>query len=162
YDPLSAPADDRDRRHDFLSWLGTWIGVTLDRSWPIERRRRYLKQVGKLFPKRGTLPGLRDLLQLYLGLPATDGGAPELVLEHYRLGRWLFLGAGRLGDEAKLWGDSIVNRSRLDGAHCRGNAQLGVTALDTTQDPARDPFWVYAHKLTVFAPASCARSPSAQ
>lgn len=179
YDPLSAPADDADRRHDFLSWLATWIGVTLDRSWPLERRRRYLKMVGKLFRLRGTLPGLRKNLQLYLGLPVEDPCAqptcgpcttksppkwrpPELVLEHYRLRRWLFLGAGRLGDEAKLWGDSIVNRSRLDGAGCRGNAQLGVTELNTTQDPVRDPFWVYAHKLTVFAPASCARSAAAQ
>ena len=179
YDPLSAPADDADRRRDFLSWLATWIGITLDRSWPIARRRRYLKEVGKLFGKRGTLGGLRDQLRLYLGLPLVDDCAqttcgpcttkkpppwrpPELVLEHYRLRRWLFVGAGRLGDEARLWGDSIVNRSRLDGAHCRGNAQLGVTDLNTTQDPVRDPFWVYAHKLTVFAPASCARSPAAR
>jgi phage tail-like protein len=180
YDPLSAPADDHDRRRDFLSWLGTWIGVSLDRSWPIARRRRYLKQVGKLFPKRGTLSGLRSNLQLYLGLPLDDDDCtkaacgpcttkptptwqpPELVLEHYRLRRWLFLGAGRLGDEARIWGDNIVNRSRLDGTHCRGNAQLGVTTLNTTQDPVRDPFWVYAHKLTVFAPASYACSPAAK
>ncbi len=179
YDPASAPANDADRRRDFLSWLGTWIGVTLDRSWPIARRRRYLKMVGKLFAQRGTLPGLRKNLQLYLGLPVEDSCTqttcgpcttkkpppwkpPELVLEHYRLRRWLFLGAGRLGDEAKLWGDNIVNRSRLDGPGCPGNARLGVTELDTTQDPVRDPFWVYAHKITVFAPASCAYTPTAK
>ena len=179
YDPLSTPADDSDRRRDFLSWLGTWIGVSLERSWPIARRRRYLKEVGKLFPKRGTLSGLRNNLQLYLGLPLDNDckqtpcppcttkkppkwRPPELVLEHYRLRRWLFLGAGRLGDEARIWGDNIVNRSRLDGTHCRGNAQLGVTTLNTTQDPLRDPFWVYAHKLTVFAPASYACSPAAK
>jgi phage tail-like protein len=179
YDPLSAPADDKDSRRDFLSWLATWIGVTLDKSWPIARRRRYLKMVGKLFPIRGTPAGLRKNLQLYLGLPLQDDCAqttcgpctpkqrpswrpPELVLEHYRLRRWLFLGAGRLGDEARLWGDNIVNRSRLDGPHCRGNAQLGVTELNTTQDPVRDPFWAYAHKLTVFAPASCASTPAAK
>ena len=34
FDLPSAPANDRDRRHDFLSWLATWIGVTFDRSWP--------------------------------------------------------------------------------------------------------------------------------
>jgi phage tail-like protein len=179
FDPLSAPADDRDSRRDFLSWLGTWIGVVLDKSWPLERRRRYLKEVGKLFACRGTLAGLRDNLRLYLGLPLEDDcpdtscgpctttkppawQPPELVLEHYRLRRWLFLGAGRLGDEAKLWGDDIVKRSRLDGVNCRGNARLGVTTLNTTQDPVRDPFWVYAHKITVFAPASCASTPAAK
>jgi phage tail-like protein len=180
YDPLSAPADDADRRRDFLSWLGTWIGVALDRSWPVERRRRYLKSVGKLFPRRGTVRGLEQHLRLYLGLPNGDDCAPlpacgpcttrpkprwrppELVLEHHRLRRWLFLGNGRLGDEARLWGESIVNRSRLAGRDVSGNARIGVTKLDTTQDPLRDPFWVYAHKLTVFAPASCARSPGAK
>jgi phage tail-like protein len=179
YDPLSSPADDRDRRRDFLSWLATWIGVSLDRSWPIARRRRYLKEVGKLLPFRGTLDGLKKNLQLYLGLPLTDTCAdppcgpcttrkppawrpPELVLEHYRLRRWLFLGNGRLGNEARLWGDSIVNRSRLHGPGVRGNAQVGVTQLKSTQDPKRDPFWVYAHQFTVFAPASFARSPAAQ
>jgi phage tail-like protein len=185
YDPLSSPADDKDRSKDFLSWLATWIGVTLDRSWPIERRRRYLKNVGKLLPLRGTLEGLRQNLQLYLGLPLDDEckqprgcgpcsveqatarqakrwRPPQLVLENFRLRRWLFVGHGRLGDEARLWGDRIVNRSRLDGPNIRGNARLGVTELNTTQDPKRDPFWVYAHKFTVFAPASFARTPAAQ
>jgi phage tail-like protein len=180
YDPLSSPADDADRRRDFLSWLATWIGVTLDRSWPLARRRRYLKQVGKLFPQRGTLEGLRRHLQLYLGLPADDDCTepprcgpcttkkparwrpPALVLEHYRLRRWLFVGRGRLGEQARLWGESIVNRSRLGGAGGPGTARIGVTQLDTVQDPLRDPFWVYAHKFTVFAPASVARSAGAR
>ena len=124
-----------------------------------------MKEVGKLLPLRGTLPGLRKNLQLYLGLPERDDckpapacgpcttraprrwRPPPLVLEHYRLRRWLFLGHGRLGDEAVLWGDSIVNRTRLDGKTVR-RAQVGVTRLDTWQDPLRDPFYVYAHKFT--------------
>jgi phage tail-like protein len=181
YDPLSAPANDDDRRRDFLSWLASWIGVTLDRSWPLERRRRYLKHVGALFGKRGTLPGLEQNLRLFLGLPEENDcppcppcgpctpcepprwQPPKLVLEHYRLRRWLFVGRGRLGEQARLWGESIVNRSRLGGqAGGRGTARIGVTRIDTTLDPLRDPFHVYAHKFTVFAPASCARSPSAQ
>jgi phage tail-like protein len=181
YDPLSSPADDVDRRRDFLSWLATWIGVTLDRSWPLARRRRYLKQVGKLFPLRGTLDGLRRHLQLYLGLPAGSEcdepphcgpcttkkpprwKPPALVLEHYRLRRWLFVGRGRLGEQARLWGESIVGRSRLGGSvGGAGTARVGVTKLDTVQDPLRDPFWVYAHRFTVFAPASLARSPGAR
>jgi hypothetical protein len=75
-------------------------------------------------------------------------------LEHYRLRRWLFLGVGRLGDEARLWGQRIVNRSRLDA-----NAQAGATQLKTSQDPLRDPFHVYAHRFTVFVPVRYGRSP---
>src|SRR5205085_4196906 len=63
FDPLSAPADDRDSSRDFLSWLGTWLGVIVDKSWPIERRRGYLKEIGKLFACRGTLIGLCKNLQ---------------------------------------------------------------------------------------------------
>lgn len=178
YDPLSSPADDQDRRRDFLSWLASWIGVTLDRSWPLERRRRYLKTVGKLIEKRGTLCGLVEHLRLFLGLPEERGCCscracgpctpppprwqpPQLVLEHWRLRRWMFVGRGHLGDQARLWGESIVNRSRLGGQQ-RGTARTAVTQLDTSQDPLRDPFHVFAHKFTVFAPAAIARSAAAQ
>lgn len=183
FDPLSAPTGKPGggAPGDFLSWLATWLGVSLDRGWPEARRRRYLKKVGKLLPRRGTLDGLRDHLRLYLGLDEPRGCAPlppcgpctttttppprppELVLEHYRLRRWMFLSRGRLGEASRLWGERIVNRSRLgspDGGP--GNAQVGVTRLDTAQDPFRDPFHVYAHKFSVFAPAAIARSPGAR
>ena len=62
---------------------------------------------------------------------------------------WFFLGAGKLGDQAVLWGKRIVNRSQLDDG-----ARVGRTQLLTTQDPLHDPFHVYAHKFTVFVPAS--------
>ena len=62
--------------------------------------------------------------------------------------RWLFLGAGRLGDQAVLWGKRIVNRSQLDDT-----AQVERTQLLTAQDPLRDPFHVYAYKFSVFVPA---------
>ena len=72
-----------------------------------------------------------------------------MILEHFKLRRWLFLGSGRLGDQAVLWGKRIVNRSQLNEG-----AQIGKSQLITTQDPFRDPFHVYAHKFTVFVPAS--------
>jgi hypothetical protein len=78
---------------------------------------------------------------------------PPLILEHYRLRRWLMLGAGRLGDDAVLWGQSIVDRSQLDS-----NARVGGSRLLTEQDPYRDPFHVYAHKFTVFVPAQFGRT----
>jgi phage tail-like protein len=175
FDPLSAPAESR---RDFLSWIASWLGVALQRHWPLQRRREYLKRVGSLFKLRGTLPGLRDQLYLYLGLDVADACCavpapcgpcrrepdrgwrpPPLILEHFRLRRWLFLGSGRLGDQAMLWGQAIVNRSQLSGEQVEGNAQLGVTQLKTERDPLRDPFHVYAHRFSVFAPSCYARSP---
>src|SRR5690606_34304937 len=82
---------------------------------------------------------------------------------------WMFLGHARLSDNARLWGERVVNRSRLGGPgdpqapeadSNGGGARLGVSQLKKTQDPCRDPFHVYAHKLSVFVPASCVRDPS--
>jgi phage tail-like protein len=78
---------------------------------------------------------------------------PPLILEHFRLRRWFEAGASTLGDRTMLWGQSIVNRSQLGSS-----AQVGASALKGTQDPARDPFHVYAHKFTVFVPASAGRT----
>jgi phage tail-like protein len=182
FDPLSAPAGPhRNGRIDFLSWLGSWIGVTLDRHWPEAKRRRFLKHAAQLFHLRGTREGLWRQLLLLLDfepdllcctddqprtrcLPAPANCAPfekkpcgwqppPLILEHFQLRRWLFLGAGRLGDQAVLWGKRIVNRSQLDEG-----AQLARTQLWTIPDPHRDPFHFYAHKFTVFVPAAVANS----
>src|SRR5690606_24143343 len=112
---------------DFLSWLGTWIGFALDRQWPEATRRALLKRATCLFSQRGTRQGLWQLLLTFLGfdarvcdsscsqsrcIPRPDNCAPPrapcpaapppLILEHFRLRRWLFVGAGRLGDDAML------------------------------------------------------------
>jgi phage tail-like protein len=176
FDPASAPADPGPGgRTDFLTWLGTWIGIALDRHWPEERRRRFLKAAPTFFSARGTRQGLQAALLTYLGMdgasncarqsprrrclpwpsncgppdPCTDTWErPALILEHYQLRRWLQVGQGRLGDDSVVWGRSIVNRSQLGS-----NAQVGVTQLKSVPDPARDPFLVYAHRYTVFVPA---------
>jgi phage tail-like protein len=167
---------------DFLDWLASWVGVTFDRSWSVARRRRWLKAASALFALRGTRQGLRRQLLMFLGWdddhastrcrpcapadrcaptpapcdgpprPSTTWRPPPLVLEHYRLRRWLFVGAGRLGDEAVLWGQRIVNRSQLGEG-----ARAGVSQLISTQDPQRDPFHVFAHRFSVFVPARLAR-----
>jgi hypothetical protein len=72
------------------------------------------------------------------------------VLEHFRLRRWLRLGRGHLGDAAVVWGERIVGRTRLGKS-----AQPGVTRLDASPDPARDPFLVHANQFSVFVPARC-------
>jgi len=177
FDPLSAPArPDATTGADFLDWLGSWVGVAMDRSWPEARRRRWLKSASTLFDRRGTRGGLRAQLLLFLGWnggavrcapcapaercpqpgaacdgeprPAANWMPPPLVLEHFRLRRWMFLGGGRIGDEAVLWGQRIVNRSQLGEG-----AQVGGSQLVSTPDPLRDPFMVFAHRFSVFLPA---------
>jgi phage tail-like protein len=190
FDPLAAPAfPEVPADHDFLAYLARWVGVSLYAAFPLARRRRLVKLAPRLYPWRGTLPGFRAALALFLGLDRLDGlvpatrpcvpcveraalhrcahawRAPRLVLEHFQLRRWMALGHARLSDAAKLWGERIVNRSRLanDTDLARGaaldGAQLGVTQLDTVPDPQRDPLLFYANRIAVFVPVGCARNP---
>jgi phage tail-like protein len=166
FDPLSAPA------RDFLPWLASWIGLTLARDWDEKRRRRYVKEAARLYCLRGTPLGLRRQLWLLLGFDAGRCSAerpqtscaplprcwpaparraaepPPLILEHFKLRRWLHAGRGRLGDESVLWGKSIVERAQLSAG-----ARVGSSKLSTLPDPLRDPFHVHAHRFSVFVPA---------
>ncbi|MBB2890228.1 phage tail protein [Flexivirga oryzae] len=168
-----------------LDWLSDWVGLTLDPRLPERTRRRLLASSARLYDLRGTYTGLRELLSIALGIDQRRPAAqrphepgrcrcaretcpptplvpspwapPRLILEHFRLRRWLRTDASRVGDEARLWGQSIVNRSQLGNG-----AQVGVTQLKTSQDPLRDPFHVYAHRYTVFVPASAGATPTAR
>jgi phage tail-like protein len=162
-DPMSTPAvRDRRTQSDFLTWLASWMGVILERSWDERRRRLFLRNAYLFHQLRGTLEGMRRQLLLYLGwtsMPPRLGekqcprcAPPVLILEHFKLRRWLFVGEARLGEQSMLWGQRIVNRTQLDQT-----AQVGGTQLIATDDPLRDPFHVYAHKFSVFIPAACAR-----
>ncbi len=170
FDARSTPADPG---RDMLSWLASWVGVTLDRRWPEARRRRLLRAAVRLFGCRGTWPGLRGSVLLWLGWDRLEGlthppaacapacsppvacpPMPRLILEHWKLRRWLFLGGSRLGDAAQLWGAQILGRSQLDVT-----AQADVTRLDTTRDPLRDPFHRDAHRASLFVPAHAVATP---
>src|SRR5262249_20265653 len=91
FDPGATPAAEGGRgRTDFLTWLASWLGLALDRHWPVRQRRELLRQAHRLYALRGTPEGLRLHVRLYTGLE------PQL-LEHFKLRRWLFLDHSRLG-----------------------------------------------------------------
>jgi phage tail-like protein len=163
FDPDSAPSDPKS---DILEWLGAWLGQSLERSQPELTRRAALKAAGRAFSCRGTVRGLREALLGWLGwteskivprrpecgprcrslarLPET----PLLILEHWKLRRWLWLGKGKLGSDAVLWGEKLLGRSQLNST-----ARTDVTRLDTTRNPLTDPFAIAANRFSVFLPA---------
>lgn len=59
-DPALAPAD-------FVEWLATWVGATVDENWPDGRRRAAVAQASSLHRRRGTLKGLEAQLSLFTG-----------------------------------------------------------------------------------------------
>jgi phage tail-like protein len=141
FDPAATPSPEPGSSGpDFLSWLASWLGLTLEAHWPLEKRRQLLAKAHRLYALRGTAQGMRMHIQLYTGVE------PH-ILEHYKLRRWLFLDEARLGENSALWGKVVVNRLQLDE-----HSQVGDFQLIDSQDPMRDPFHYYAHQFTVFIP----------
>jgi phage tail-like protein len=58
FDPRFAP-------RDLLPWLASWVSLTLDRRWPVRKRRELIRSAISLYRKRGTKNGLREYLQIY-------------------------------------------------------------------------------------------------
>ncbi|HKP51314.1 MAG TPA: phage tail protein [Chloroflexia bacterium] len=73
FDPDSTPSLEEGSERDFLSWLASWIGLTLDRHMPVQRRRQFVKKAARLYQIRGTREGLRRQLMLYLGIESAPG-----------------------------------------------------------------------------------------
>ena len=46
-DPELAPVD-------FVDWLASWVGVDIDETWTLERRRRLIQNAAVLYRIRGT------------------------------------------------------------------------------------------------------------
>jgi phage tail-like protein len=51
---------------DALAWLGDWLGVDLDETWPEPARRELLARAPELAAKRGTRDGLLAVVRTYL------------------------------------------------------------------------------------------------
>lgn len=138
FDPLATPATAPSGQSDFLTWLASWIGFSLDQHWPKHKQRALLAQAHRLYALRGTPAGVRLHVKLYTGLE-------PVILEQFRLRRWIHLGGATLGDCTELWGDDLVKRLQLD-VHSR----LGEFQLIDTGDPISDPWAYLAHRFSVY------------
>ncbi len=67
-DPFTSPPD-------FLAWLASWLDLSLDETWTLERQRRLVASAVVLYRWRGTRRGLVEHLAAYLG------SAPEVIDE---------------------------------------------------------------------------------
>jgi phage tail-like protein len=66
-DCLAAYVDPRLAPEDFLSWLAAWVGVELDESWPVERRRELVLRAVQILGMRGTVEGLLAQVEIFTG-----------------------------------------------------------------------------------------------
>lgn len=127
-DPYSAPAE-------CLPWLASLLGLLLDERWPLAARRLLIAEAAWLFRFRGTVPGLRRLLEIYLG-------RTPIVVEHYRLRG---LGGSILGAGGDLAATAVVG----------GGLRVGGPS-QSHPEPDR-----HAHRFTVVVPARLSAEQSA-
>jgi phage tail-like protein len=53
---------------DFVDWLASWVGVDIDETWSLERRRSLIRDAVALYRIRGTAAGLAAHVRLYAGV----------------------------------------------------------------------------------------------
>lgn len=152
---LDAGGAPADRDADWLGWVAGWLGIELDRTWPEARRREWLRQAAVLYHRRGTPEGLRRHLLILFGWQNHER-APQLILEHFRLRRWLTVGATRLGSPQQLWGRALLNLPNpAPGFHPdQPTATAALAAMAAAGPAATD-----AQRVTVFVPVAAMSKP---
>ena len=63
-DNLDAYIDSNYAPEDFLDWLASWVGLAVDETWELVRRRALVARAVELYRVRGTLAGLASLIEL--------------------------------------------------------------------------------------------------
>lgn len=64
-DNLTAYLDPALTPPDFLDWLAGWVGMLLDETWPLQRRRAFVALASQLYRNRGTPAGLAAQVRLF-------------------------------------------------------------------------------------------------
>jgi phage tail-like protein len=127
-DPHAAPAE-------VLPWLASLVGLTLDERWSERARRTMLAEAVSLFRCRGTVGGLRRMLEIYLE-------AQVILIETFR-----FRGLGSAAAGGTGTADAVVGFGYRVGGEPgeeRGGAD-GAPPAGT----AADAFATHAHRFTV-------------
>ena len=139
---------------DALPWLASFVGLVLDERWAraprpggrtADARRAIVAQAAWLFRFRGTVPGLKRFIELYVGVDV-------VILEKFRLRG---LGGATLGDVSS----SVLGGGfRVGGAlGTAGGRDSGLGSSGPTPEsrvPTPDAFATHAHRFTVLIPAA--------
>lgn len=65
-DEASPPARDR-LDSAFLSYLASWLALTLDQNWDLAKRRTWVKRIVPLYQRRGTRAALNAYIAMFVG-----------------------------------------------------------------------------------------------
>jgi phage tail-like protein len=152
FNPGSIPAKD-------LKWLASWLAVIVDPGWSESKLRSMLKKAFQAQCQRGTVAGLVQAIQDYVGVQA-------VVVEHFQLRQLPILPGdaavnGSSGDSVvaasagsrqygiRLWGSNFYKRLQLGS-----NSQIGDFQLISDPAPDVETATWDAHQFTVLFLAS--------
>jgi len=51
----------------FLTYLAQWVALVFDQDWPLGKKRQWLQKIVPLYKKRGTISGLLEYLNMFVG-----------------------------------------------------------------------------------------------
>jgi phage tail-like protein len=108
---------------DFLTWLGTWVAITIDDSWDMERRREVVARAVELYRLRGTAAALGQQVEIQ------TGGTVEIIENGGTA--WSIDSGGELPGSAK---PLVVVRVHVDDA--KALDPLRIDALVASAKPA--------------------------
>ncbi len=114
FDPETTPKE-------FLPWLGSWINRTFEESWDEQKKRNFIKEAFALYKIRGTLEGIKKILQLYTGKNNI-----QVTEDH---------------DMVKAM---ILHQTTKDS-----NFKLGINTVLLHSEDKEDPFLPFAYHFTV-------------
>jgi phage tail-like protein len=123
---------------EVLPWLASFLGLVLDLRWPVAARRTLIREVTWLFRFRGTVPGLKRFLEIYLGFAV-------IIIERFRL---IGMGGALLSNA-----DTPATSRAIVGAGFRVGGALGDQQQAALTGTLESAFQLDAHRFVVVFPA---------
>lgn len=133
--------------NEFLDWLSSWLALMQDKNWPEEKHRAFLRRAYQLYKIRGTLSGLKALVQLFTEAEVT-------VIEHFRLLTPMVVGAASTTGITTVVGNTPITPLLVEDS-----SQIGEFALKETPDKPQAPFEFNAFDFSILADTSRLTNP---
>ena len=73
FDPMRTP-------EEFLPWLASWVGLSVRADWDAATTRGFIREIVPLYQQRGTLGGLRRMLQIFLAPTSVEAAGNDVVI----------------------------------------------------------------------------------
>lgn len=135
---------------EFLDWLGYWLAIARDENWPDEKKRKLIAGAYQLYRMKGTLNGLKALIELYAGTRPS-------IIEHFRMKSPVVLGVNATVGTSTVVGKALTKQLILEET-----SAIGEFALNEEEDSPEKPFQADAYDFTVFVDTSQLKDESQQ